>query len=183
MALFKTALEYVLRNEGGLSENPKDSGGITNYGISLRFLKSIENPSKYGIHDQIIDRDTISNLTLEKVHEVYMGEFWNHSNFSSISDQDICNYVFDMAVNMGIAPAVKCLQRAIWAVWKNRSTVRDDGIMGPQTLIWVERCSPKYLLPAMRSERAGNYRVIIARNPDQEIFSNGWMKRAYQSEK
>ena len=182
MALYSMSLDYVLKNEGGLEENPKDPGGITNMGISLRFLKSVIEPAKYGIHDQDIDADTIKHLSVSQVHDLYKGEFWEHSNFSNISDQDVCNYVFDMAVNMGIAPAVKCLQRAIWAVWKNRTVLKDDGIMGPQTLIWIERCSPKYLLPAMRSERAGNYREIIARRPDQEVFENGWMKRAYESE-
>jgi len=183
MALFNPALEYVLKNEGGLSDHPKDPGGITNFGISLRFLKSIEDPAKYGIHDLTIESDTIKDLKLEQASEIYRGEFWNHSNFSNISDQDVCNYVFDMAVNMGISPAIKCVQRAVWSVWRNRTVLKEDGIMGPQTLIWIERCTPKNLLVGMRSERAGNYREIIARRPDQEVFANGWLKRAYESEK
>lgn len=183
MAIYSLALEYLLRNEGGLEENSKDPGGITNFGISLRFLKAILEPAKYGIHDQNIDADTIRHLNISQAALIYKGEFWDHANFANISDQDVCNYVFDMGVNMGIAPSVRCCQRAIWAVWKNRSALRDDGILGPQTLIWIERCNPKYLLPAMRSERAGNYREIAARNSDQEIFINGWLRRAYESEK
>jgi lysozyme family protein len=182
MAIYSLALEYLLRNEGALEENQKDPGGITNMGISLRFLKAVIEPAKYGIHDQNIDADTIRHLTISQVNDLYKGEFWDHSNFANISDQDVCNYVFDAAVNMGIAPAVKCLQRAIWACWKNRSTVLDDGIMGANTLIWVERCKPDKILAALRSERAGTYRAIIAENSDQELFYSGWMKRAYESE-
>lgn len=183
MSLYSIALEYLLKNEGGIEENPKDPGGLTNMGISLRFLRGIEDPAQYGVHDQNIDADTIRNLTVTQMTAIYRGEFWDHSNFGNISDQDVCNYVFDAAVNMGIAPAVKCLQRAIWAVWKNRSAPCEDGIMGPNTLIWIERCKPVLLLAAMRSERAGNYREIVARQPEQEVFLNGWLRRAYESEK
>ncbi len=40
MSIFSTAHDYMMKNEGGLSENPADPGGVTNYGISLRFAKS-----------------------------------------------------------------------------------------------------------------------------------------------
>lgn len=41
MSDFDTAVNYVLRNERGLNESKNDRGGITNFGISLRFLKTV----------------------------------------------------------------------------------------------------------------------------------------------
>jgi len=38
MADFNLAIETVLANEGGLSENPSDPGGLTNFGISQRCI-------------------------------------------------------------------------------------------------------------------------------------------------
>ena len=41
MSLFDKCLKIVLIHEGGYSDDPDDPGGTTNYGISLRFLKSV----------------------------------------------------------------------------------------------------------------------------------------------
>ena len=180
--MFSPALEIVLKNEGGLQEaSPADPGGITNYGISLRFLKGVINPSKYGIHDNPIDADTIRHLNSTQVAAVYQGEFWGAAPFESIQDQDVANYLFDASVNLGIAPAVKCCQRAIWAVWNHYSVLPDDGILGHNTLMWIERCKPNILISAMRSERAGEYRLIAAQKPAEDSNLPGWLKRAYES--
>lgn len=180
MAIFSQALEYVLKNEDGISYNPVDNGDITNFGISLRFLKSVDNLKKYGIN-KTPDANLICALTLDQIHDIYKGEFWNAMPFVSINDQDICNYIFDMSVNLGILTAIKCAQRAIWAVWNHYLALADDGILGHETLMWIERCKPERLLPALRSERASVYRIIIKEHPTQEAFAKGWYARAYGS--
>ena len=182
MALFSLALELVLKNEGGLEEaTPSDPAGITNMGISLRFLKGVLNPSQYGIHDQPIDADTIRHLSSSQVAAVYKGEFWDHAPFERISDQDVASYIFDAAVAMGISPAVKCLQRAVWSVWQNNSLLPDDGIMGDNTLMWIERCKPIPLIAAMRSERSGEYRLVAESKPLERNELEGWLNRSYRS--
>jgi lysozyme family protein len=42
VAQFDACVAFVLANEGGLSENPSDPGGCSNFGISLRFLREVE---------------------------------------------------------------------------------------------------------------------------------------------
>ena len=182
MAMFSPALEVVLKNEGGLTKaNPNDPGGITNYGISLRFLKSVVDPSLYGIYDHEIDADTIRNLSITQAGALYQGEFWNVALFKEIQDQDVCNCLFDMGINFGIAPAVKCCQRAIWSVWKHYNTPIDDGILGHETLMWIERCKPSLLIAAMRSERAGEFRLIAERKTEEAPNIPEWLTRAYQT--
>jgi len=34
-------------------------------------------------------------------------------------------------------------------------------------------------MAALRSEAAGEYRVLAAKNQDQVVFLNGWLNRAY----
>ena len=184
MAIFSLALEVVLRNEGGLTEaSPSDPGGITNFGVSLRFLKAVINPSRYGVHDHVIDEDTIRHLSFTQVGALYKGEFWDAALFESIQDQDVCDYLFDMGINFGISPAVKCCQRAIWSVWGNKKVTKDDGILGPDTLMWIERCKPNVLIAAMRSERAGKYRLIAQATPELRPNLDGWLNRAYGNER
>lgn len=180
MSDFYPAVNLVLQHEGGLSENPLDTGGITNFGISFRLLKSL-TPEKlrlYGIYDDPVTENTIRELTSSQAQSVYHGEFWSHAPFEKIVQQEICNYVFDMAVNMGIAPAIKCLQRATWAVMKRWEIIKDDGILGEQTIAAIRQCG-FLLMPALRAERANHYRRIIETHPKDKEFLNGWFNRTY----
>lgn len=181
MSDFEPAVNYVLSKEGGLSENPKDPGGITNFGISLRFLKSLPIPGNYGLQSSTINADTIRELTIDKAKSIYHGEFWSHCSFWQLTNQDVCNYIFDMAVNMGIAPAIKCAQRACWAVFGNKETLVDDGLLGEETLGFLntQAAASQPIFSSIRSERAGDYRVIVAKHPDDVAFIGGWLNRAY----
>lgn len=179
MANFDEAYAYIAKNEGGLVDNPHDNGGITNHGISLRFLRAVE-PARlkaYGIYDIEPNADTIRGLRPETAKAIYRGEFWERAPFEKILNQDVANYIFDMAVNMGIAPAIKCAQRATWAVMCKR-VLADDGILGEKTISMLRQCG-FLLLPAMRSERAGYYRLAVKQSPDDAVFLDGWLNRAY----
>lgn len=174
---FYDAVNYVISNEGLLSNNPHDLGGITKYGISFRFIKSfsVEKQKKYGIYP--LNDESIINLTIPQAKDIYKGEFWDHANFSDIDNQDCCNFIFDMAINMGISPAIKCAQRACWSIMNKRGIIEDDGILGSETISLINQCGKNLIFP-LRSERAGYYRLISEKNSSQE-FINGWLNRAY----
>jgi lysozyme family protein len=182
MSNFDTAVNFVLRQEGVLNENPSDRGGITKYGISLRFLKSVplENLKRYGIFDNEVTEDTIRHLSLDSAKKIYYGEFWQHAPFEKILNQEHTNYIFDMAINLGIAPAIKCVQRACWAVMRHWGELKDDGILGEKTLDAITRCG-FLIMPPLRAERANHYRALIALYPDQEKFINTWFDRTYDA--
>jgi lysozyme family protein len=180
MTLFEPAFKYVLLREGGIEENPNDPGGITNYGISFRTLK--ETPQErlrlYSI-PIYVTTDTIRDLTLEQAHAFYKGEYWSHAPFEKIKSQDVVNYLFDACVNMGISPGIKCVQRAYWAVVRNRHALLDDGILGLMTLEAINSVSSTFLLAAMRSERAGICRLRAELNADNKSALDEWLERSY----
>lgn len=180
MAIFDAALSYLLCNEKGLEKNHNDPGGITNCGISLRFLKCLspDQLKQANIFTDCISAETIENITLIQVKKLYQNQFWSIAPFEKIANQNVCNYIFDMAVNMGISPAIKCTQRAIWAYMENRNVLIDDGLLGNITLGFINRFN-SFLLPAIRSERGGDYRLIAQENKIEEVFLNGWINRAY----
>lgn len=179
MTHFDTAVSLVLHNEGGLIDNSYDKGGITNYGISLRFLKNIptDRLKMYQIYDEVTE-DTIKELNINQAKKIYYNEFWIHAPFDKINNPDVVSYIFDAAINMGISPAIKCLQRAVWSVMKDRCIV-DDGILGDETLAIVNRCD-FLLLVALRSERAGYYRLVAQMDIEHSHNLNGWLNRAYK---
>lgn len=178
MNSFDIAFNYVIENEGGLIDNPNDPGGITKYGISLRFLKSIplDILKSFGIYSA--ESDDISNLTIPQAKSLYKYSFWDIAKFTDITNQDCVNYIFDMAVNMGINPAIKCAQRACWSFMGKKGIIDDDGILGKKSIEMINHCG-RYLLPSIRSERAGYYRVLIAERNNLKEFINGWLNRAY----
>lgn len=183
---FDAAFNYVIANEtrkdnvDEVSNNPNDAGGITKYGVSLRFLKSFsdEKLRSYGIFvEEVTDQDII-NLTIDQAKAIYKGEFWDHLPFEKINVDAIRNYIFDMAVNMGLAPSVKCTQRACWALG-HYGALTDDGIMGHNTIYAISNAGT-YLIYPLRSERANHYRMLVERNPAQIVFFDGWLNRTYR---
>lgn len=101
---FAKAFTRLLGNEGGYSNDPKDPGGETNWGISKRTYPYVD----------------IKNLTREQAQEIYRRDFWDALGDapSAVKFQ-----VFDFAVNSGIPTAIRKLQAAIG--------VADDGHWGP----------------------------------------------------
>ena len=171
MSAFAFAVNYLLQNEGGLVDNPHDEGGITNFGISYRYYKTI-------YPDAI--PDDIRNITIYQAKEFYKKMFWDHSRWQEITCQVTANLVFDMHVSMGMAAATKILQRGLCCVAGNANWLLDDGIFGDNTLRMINALKDIDLLSiALRSERAGYYRDIVVKDPSQKIFLEGWLNRAY----
>jgi lysozyme family protein len=181
MSEFEPAVDFVLDREGGLVKNPNDLGGITNHGISLRFLKFVEKENlKRAFIFGDIDEETIRSLSIGQARALYLSEFWERAPFEKIVNQEHCNYIFDMAVNLGISPAIKCVQRACWAVMKKWELLPDDGILGDHTVSSIRLCG-FLIMPALRAERANYYRNIVNTHPEQKEFLRGWYDRTYST--
>jgi lysozyme family protein len=170
MIKFDAAFNYVLSWEGGFSDDKRDSGGITQYGISEKLLKSIG--WKYGLHD--VTSDTIKSLSKEQAKNIYHDQFWKPL-MDEIDDQDIVNYYFDSVVNIGQYWGTVILQRATWCC--GNKYLDDDGVFGAGTLACVNNSIG--LMPAFKSERSNYYRRIVAGNSSQSCFLKGWLNRAY----
>jgi lysozyme family protein len=156
---FLSAVERVLADEGGYSSNPNDPGGETKFGISAR-----SNPG--------VD---IATLTRDQAVNIYWREWWLRFGFSQLPDA-IGAKTFDLSVNIGAAHAIECLRRALRACG---SPVIEDGTLGPATILAARRSNPIALMSALRSEAAGHYRLVAAKQKSGAAFIKGWLNRAY----
>lgn len=170
MARFENAINIVLENEGGLVNNPSDPGGITNFGISLEFYKTI----KVGAAPE-----DIIGLTQAMAMQIYRSCFWDKNKYNLIADQFIATKVFDLSVNMGAKNANLCLQRAAKAA--QMRPIVEDGVIGTQSLYAINSSPPTCVYAALKSEAAGYYRNLAHANPKLEIFLKGWLNRAYSN--
>lgn len=184
MADFEKAVELVLGNEGGFVDNANDPGGATNFGISLRLLKSLPSTSlhRLGIFHaaEDVSGEDLKALTRDQAKEAYHLLFWDDAAFSKIANDSICSYVFDMAVLHGLSQAIKILQRAFWAVNYSANFVKDDGILGDYTLSMITKTNVYDLKIALSAERAGFVRLLAAIRPNEKEFLNGWLTRCYK---
>ena len=183
MADFDKAIKTVLMNEGMLVDDKADPGGITNFGISLRWLKQTGELSKSDFmnvdtnHDGLLDAQDIRALTQDDAMTLYKKYWWDKFGYSAINDQNIATKIFDLAVNMGPFSAHICAQRAVRSVIGLQ--LIENGKMEYATVTALNMCKPDLLMCAIKCEAAGYYRAIKAEAASKYI--KGWLRRAYSS--
>ena len=182
---FDTCLAALLREEGGLVNDAADRGGITNFGISLRFAAGeakLDADIRRALDmdmDGDVDAADIRKLTPEAAATVYRRAFWDRLH-CGLLPVGVDAAVFDQGVNGGCVSAVRLLQRAI-----NRllpGAISADGFMGKETIGAAGRAVTKAgataLLKEYRYVAAARYNQIVAADPSQKKFLNGWLRRA-----
>lgn len=163
MANFEQAFSRVIMIEGGYVNDPTDRGGETNYGISKRAFPNVD----------------IKNLTLEQAKDIYRKHYWDKMLADSFP-QAIAEELFDTAVNMGVGAASKMLQRGLNLLNRNGRNFPDlvvDGIIGKKTINAFLAVDNDILLKVLNGLQFMRYVEITERDPSQEKFFNGWMRR------
>lgn len=169
---FEIAVQTVLKHEGLLVDDKRDPGGITNYGVSLRFALSTKDLELFDIDlDGDIDADDIRALTPERAKKAYYKHFWKKYKYAQY-DLVIGKKLLDLGVTMGHKQVAKCIQRAVRAA--SLFELKDDGILGVQSVLAIKACNPMVLGAALCSEAAGFYRSL-----NKPRYINGWLNRAY----
>lgn len=164
MSDFKPAFEKLIILEGGYINDNNDPGGITKYGLSMRFLQSVGiNPTP----------DMVKNLTVDQAFNLYKQYFWDKGNYGAIGNQDIANSVFFFAVNAGASTSHKCLQRCVRSV--NGIALDDDGILGFKTIVTINSAPADNVLIAFKCFADAYYRSL-----NKPEYIKGWLNRLYK---
>lgn len=157
MADFSKAIDYVLANEGGYTNNPADPGGETNFGISKRAYPYLD----------------IKNLTREEAVTIYQRDYWK---FDGISSQRVATKLFDATVNMGSTQAVRLLQLALGGI--QAGPVIADGKLGPETIGHVNAADEEPLVDEFKARLAKFYADEAVTGTGMAGFLLGWLRRA-----
>jgi lysozyme family protein len=169
---FDYALNILLQDEGGYSDDFDDPGGATNFGITQEDLDNYHQ--KLGLPTHVKD------LSHEDAAKFYKVMWWDRFHYEAINSIDIATKVFDLAVNIGACEAHKLLQRAL--IWCGYSLIVVDGILGPKTISATNECTlhgrEEDLMTELCEEARDYYSKISEENPKLYRFLKGWLKRA-----
>lgn len=161
MARYDDIVAITLGREGGTSDNVADHGGLTKAGVT-----QAEYDSWRLRHN--LPQQPVTMITESEEVQLYREDYWAPAQCDSLAPPvDLC--VFDTAVNSGVGRAGKILQACVGVV--------QDGAIGPKTLAAIALVPPMALAAQYCDQREAFYRGIVAINPSQMIFLNGWLNR------
>lgn len=158
---FERALAFVLEMEGGYVNHPDDPGGATNKGVTQ---------AVYDAHRKAIGQAprSVREITQDEIERIYHARYWLAAKCDQLP-WPLSLFMFDSAVNHGVAGATKILQRAL--------SLKDDGIFGPVTLAAVRAAHTGSLYGLWFAARLKFYYDIVRSRPRSAAFLLGWIRR------
>lgn len=166
LADFSTAVQFILENEGGFSQNLADKGGATNYGITMQTLSDFRGAP--------VSVDDVKNLTAIEAETIYLKNYWNKLALNGLISQEVATILLDIAVNHGVGKAMLYIEQILGA--------KQDGYISdmPAAVAQLNSLDQKELAKALVKAAQLHYASIVEKNNSQSIFIRGWIARTHK---
>lgn len=162
-------IDDVIRREGGFVDHPADRGGPTKFGITQATLsRHLGRPAT---------AREVAGLSDDVAREIYRHHYYEAPQIDRLPPR-IQPLVLDAAVNHGAPRAIRMVQRVCVAA--GFGPLRIDGVVGPRTRRVADACERAmgdWLVAALVEERRNFYHGLVARDPGQRVFLDGWLNR------
>lgn len=151
-------VKYILSWEGGFVNDPRDSGGATNKGITLTTFQSV-----FGKDKTVED---LKRMTEDQWWKVFKTKFWDRYKADDIKDEWLRYLLVDWLWGSGN-----------WAIIKVQKLLglKPDGIVGKQTIDAINSKNPKELFIAIWKMRE-KFLQDISKGKNS-VFLKGWLRR------
>jgi len=153
---FGDSLQEVLVHEGGWSDHPKDPGGATMKGVTLKVFREF-----YGDNQ---DKDDLRQISDQQLAYIYKSGYWDKCHCDDLPP-GVDYAAFDAAVNSGPTRSAKWLQSAVGA--------DPDGAIGDKTLARLNRYSAIQVVNQMCDQRL----AFLQNLSTWSTFGEGWGRR------
>jgi lysozyme family protein len=169
-------INHIIKIEGGYVNDPSDSGGETNWGIT----KSVARANGY--------YGDMKDMPKSKAFEIYEKKYWHSLRLDDVEelDRDVAAELADTGINMGTGRAAEFLQRSL-NVLNNRGQHYPDLVVdrsiGPATIsaltAYKQRRGKegmKILFQMLNCLQGAYYVTLSERREKDEKFIYGWFK-------
>lgn len=170
---FIYAMQFVLKHEGGLSNDKDDPGGISRYGISLRFLKETHLDIN---NDGVVDKNDVIQLTLTEADSVYLNDWWLKYHYNLIKNRDVAAKIFDTSVNIGASRTHIFVKKAMNNMLRSFVTV--NGNLTTDEIGILNSLNKDKFIANFITLQENYYIAIVQKNPHLRVFKKGWVSRA-----
>lgn len=172
--IFASQIAVTLGKEGGYSNDTADTGGETNWGITLAVARA------FGYQGAMRD------MTRDQAVTIYRRRYWTAPRFDQVAliDGPLAARMLDCGINCGPAVPGKFLQRALNALNNGGKMYPDmtaDGGVGNVTLAALKAFiaargddGRAVLLNMVKAQQSVRYLEIAEGSPSQEVFEWGW---------
>lgn len=186
---YKNAPEFVkgfvdstIKAEGKYVNDPSDSGGETNYGVTKTSAQGYKDSFK----DYNWDGD-MQCMPIKFAQDLYVTEYYIKPKFNLIAERDelLAQELFDTGVNTGAKRPSKWLQQLL-NVFNNQqkyyADISEDGSIGNGTLVALDAFIAKrgkkgvdILFDALNMMQGSFYIDLAIKREKDEKFIWGWL--------
>ena len=167
MERFEKIFDYLLKVEGGYSDDENDKGGKTKYGITE------EEARKYGYKGDMQD------LTKDFAKNIYLKKYYLGNKLDKVVNDKVALSICDWAVNSG-RNGTKNAQIAVNQLTNANLDV--DGIIGNKTLEALNSVDSNKFLEVYHNLQRIYYKGKVEADRTQEGFLTGWLNRVQRKE-
>ena len=168
------AINSIIEIEGGYTNDKKDSGGATKYGITEEVAR------RYGY---------ISDMKLlpkSLAFEIYSKRYWDSMMLDEVEklSKEIASEMIDIGINQGVGRASEFLQRSLNVLNNNGKMYSDlivDGDIGAKTIMALKsymdiREDGEVIAKMLNALQGAFYITLAERRSKDERFIYGWFK-------
>jgi type VI secretion system secreted protein VgrG len=159
------AIRYMLKNEGGFVNDPKDHGGATNFGITqATYSTYLGRPARV---------EDVQKMKIEDAIAIYKKGYWRPA-YDKL-DRGVATAIFDWGVLHG-PKSSQILAQQIANSLGAKLVV--DGDIGPLSIAALNAIKPATFLKAYVVAIKGWFSNRVIDDPSQKRFLKGWNARA-----
>lgn len=164
MANYKEIIPFILKAEGGWVNDPSDSGGETNKGITYSTWKSF-----YGdTHERFM------KMFQDDWNQIFKTLYWDKIKGDDINSQRLANILVDWVWGSGFAYPPAHLQIILNEMGNNLTV---DGSIGKMTIQALNKVNEQKLWDRLVKDRFDFLDDIVKKNPKNQKFLQGWKNR------
>lgn len=159
---FGATMDLMLNLEGKKTDDPRDRGGRTNFGVTQGTYNRWRDSKN-------LPRQDVFKITKDEAMELYKKNFWGIIGGDKLP-QKTAMALMSFALTDGPEDSVRLVQRML--------KIPATGYMGPATLDKINKLVKKYGDEGF-ANKVLNRQIIRYKNDEQaDIYGRGWVNRA-----